>query len=155
MSDQPDKPGVIAPPPLIYLAALGAGFVLDALLPSASLSNTLSVPLGIALIAAGVALQSSFVVAFIRAGTNIDPGKPTKTIVTTGPYRLTRNPGYLGMALIVSGIAVLAEALWIFAALAAAVVVVDRAVIAREESYLERKFGEEYTRYKARVRRWI
>ena len=155
MAEAADKPGVIAPPPLIYLAALGAGFLLDALLPSASLSNTVSVPLGIALIAAGVALQSSFVVAFIRAGTNIDPGKPTKTIVTSGPYRLTRNPGYLGMALIVAGIAILAEALWILAPLAVAVVVVDRAVIAREERYLEGKFGEEYLAYKRTARRWI
>jgi protein-S-isoprenylcysteine O-methyltransferase Ste14 len=150
-----DRPGVIAPPPLIYLAALGLGFLLDALLPSGSVPDALRWTLGPALVLAGIALQASFVVAFVRAKTNVDPYKPTKTIVTTGPYRLTRNPGYLGFTLFVAGIAVLAEALWIFAALALAVLVMDRGVIAREERYLERKFGEQYLSYKRSARRWI
>jgi protein-S-isoprenylcysteine O-methyltransferase Ste14 len=150
-----DRPGVIAPPPVIYLAGLGLGFLLEALLPSASLPNALSIPLGIALIVAGVALQTTFIMAFRRAGTNVDPYRPSKAVVTSGPYRLTRNPGYVGFTLIVSGIGVLAEALWVFAALIPTIAVMDRGVIAREERYLERKFGEEYSLYKSRVRRWI
>ena len=155
VSTDRDKPGVIAPPPVIYLAGLGLGFLLDALLPSVDLPNALSLPLGIVLIVAGVALQSTFIAAFRRAGTNIDPYKPVKAIVTDGPYRLTRNPGYLGFTLVASGIAVLAEAVWIFAALVPTIALMNRGVIAREERYLERKFGEEYTSYRARVRRWI
>ena len=155
MAETRDRPGVIAPPPLIYLVGLGLGFLLDALLPSASLSNALSLPVGVLLIIAGVALQTSFISAFRRAHTNVNPYKPTKAIVTTGPYRLTRNPGYLGFTLVFSGIAVLTEALWAFAALVPTIALMDRGVIAREERYLERKFGDEYTRYKARVRRWI
>jgi protein-S-isoprenylcysteine O-methyltransferase Ste14 len=150
-----DRPGVVAPPPLIYLAGLGLGLLLDALLPSASLPSALSLPLGVVLILAGVALQGTFIRAFWRAGTNVDPYKPVTAIVSGGPYRLTRNPGYLGFALIVAGIALLAEALWVFAALVPTIAVVDRGVIAREERYLERKFGEEYRRYRARVRRWV
>ena len=155
MTQQRDTPGVIAPPPLIYLGGLAVGLVLDWILPSASLPNGLSLPLGIALVATGLALMSSFIGAFRRAGTAVPTRRETTAIVTSGPYRFSRNPGYMGMALVFSGIAVLAEAMWAFAALAVVLVVIRFGVIAREERYLERKFGEEYTRYKARVRRWI
>ena len=150
-----DRPGVIAPPPLIYLACLGVGFALDALLPSASLSNAVRWAVGPLLTVAGIALQASFIAAFVRAKTNVDPYKPTKAIVTSGPYRLTRNPGYLGFTLLVSGIGLMAEALWIFVALVPTLALMDRGVIAREERYLERKFGAEYLAYKASARRWL
>ncbi len=150
-----DAPGVLAPPPLIYLAGLGIGFGLDALLPSASLPETLGTVLGCLLLAAGLVLAGSFVSAFRRAHTPVDPGKATTAIVTTGPYRLSRNPGYLAMALAYAGIAVLTETLWAFVALLPTLILIDRGVIKREERYLERKFGEDYLRYKARTRRWL
>ncbi|HEY3186577.1 MAG TPA: isoprenylcysteine carboxylmethyltransferase family protein [Solirubrobacteraceae bacterium] len=150
-----DAPGVIAPPPFIYLGALAVGFGLEALLPSASVPAALEWSLGGALLLAGSALATSFIAAFRRARTPVDVRKATTTIVTTGPYRLSRNPGYLGLTLIYSGIAVLSGALWLFAPLVLALVVIDRGVIAREERYLERKFGEQYLRYKARTRRWL
>ena len=150
-----DAPGVIAPPPLIYLAGLGIGFGLDALLPSASLPDALGTALGCLLLAAGLVLAGSFVSAFRRAHTPVDPGKATTAIVTTGPYRLSRNPGYLAMALAYAGIAVLTETLWAFVALLPTLILIDRGVIKREERYLERKFGEDYLRYKARTRRWL
>jgi protein-S-isoprenylcysteine O-methyltransferase Ste14 len=153
MADR-DAPGVIAPPPLIYLGGLAIGFGLEAILPSASLPDGLQWA-GCALIVAGLFLAGSFVAVFRRARTNVDPGKPTTTIVTGGPYRLTRNPGYLGMALAYTGIALLAGALWPLLSLIPVLVLIDRAVIAREERYLEAKFGSEYTAYKVRVRRWL
>jgi protein-S-isoprenylcysteine O-methyltransferase Ste14 len=149
-----DAPGVIAPPPLIYLAALAVGFGLEAILPSASLPAAVSW-LGVVPIVAGLALAVSFVRAFRRAHTNVDPGRPTTAIVTGGPYRLTRNPGYLGMAFAYTGIALLSSALWPLLTLIGALAVVDRAVIAREERYLERKFGQEYLDYKRTVKRWL
>jgi protein-S-isoprenylcysteine O-methyltransferase Ste14 len=149
-----DAPGVIAPPPLIYLSALAVGFGLEALLPSASLPDALRW-LGGALVLAGLTLMGSFVSSFRRASTAVDPGKPTTAVVTSGPYRLTRNPGYLGMALVYTGIALLTGALWTLVALLPALAVIDRAVIAREERYLEAKFGQDYLAYKARVRRWV
>jgi protein-S-isoprenylcysteine O-methyltransferase Ste14 len=154
-ADPRDVPGVIAPPPLIYLAGLAAGLVLEALLPSASLPGLLRWPLGIVLVVVGLALALSFERAFRRAGTAVEPWKPTTAIVTSGPYRFTRNPAYVGMALAYAGIAILAGALWPFVTLVPTLVVLDRAVIAREERYLARKFGDEYLRYKARVRRWV
>ena len=99
--------------------------------------------------------QSAFIAAFTRAKTNISPYQPTKAIVTSGPYRFTRNPAYMGFTMIVSGVAVMAEALWVFAALVPTIALIDRAVIAREERYLESKFGDEYLSYKRRVRRWL
>lgn len=150
-----DAPGVIAPPPLIYLAGLAIGFGLEALVPSAGLPDALRWPLGAVLVLVGLGLGLSFGAAFRRADTAVDPRRPTTAIVTTGPYRLTRNPAYLGMALTYSGIAILAGALWPFASLVPTLILVDRAVIAREERYLERKFGAEYARYKTEVRRWV
>jgi protein-S-isoprenylcysteine O-methyltransferase Ste14 len=150
-----DTPGVIAPPPLIYLSSLAVGFVLEALLPSTSIPGAVRWSLGPALVLGGFALARSFVAAFHRADTAVDPRSPTTVIVTTGPYRLTRNPGYLGMTMVYAGIAVLGDALWPFATLVPALVLMDRAVIAREERYLERKFGAEYEGYKRRVRRWL
>jgi len=155
VSAERDAPGVVAPPPLIYAGGLAVGLGLDAALPSASLPRLLRTSLGWVLVVAGVVLLASFLAAFRRARTPVDPREATTTVVTSGPYRLSRNPAYLGMTLIYAGIAVLSQALWAFLALIVTLVVVDRGVVAREERYLERKFGAEYLRYKARTRRWL
>jgi len=150
-----EAPGVIAPPPLIYLAGLGLGFLLEALLPSASLPGWLRWSLGGALLVAGGLLAVSFVRAFRGAGTPVNPAEPATALVTAGPYRLSRNPGYLGMALVYAGIAVLSEAIWVLALLVPVLLLIDRGVIRREERHLERRFGEDYLRYKRQTRRWI
>jgi protein-S-isoprenylcysteine O-methyltransferase Ste14 len=150
-----DTASVIAPPPLIYLAALGAGFALDARIGKGALPRSVTVPLGAASIIAGVGLMGSFVRAFRLARTPVDPYTPSTAIVTDGPYKLTRNPGYLGMALTYAGIAMVANKPWALVSLPAAVAIIDRGVIAREERYLERKFGTPYVEYKRRVRRWL
>ena len=150
-----DTPGVIAPPPLIFLGALGFGFGLHAVIGGDSLPSTVARPVGAGLIVAGAGLMGTFVRAFGRARTPVDPYTPSEAIVTDGPYRLTRNPGYLGMAFAYAGIAIAANAPWALVPLPVAIAVVDRGVIAREERYLERKFGARYTDYKRGVRRWI
>jgi protein-S-isoprenylcysteine O-methyltransferase Ste14 len=81
--------------------------------------------------------------------------KPDTALVTSGPYRFTRNPMYLGMAFLYVGFAFAFGVIWALAFLPAVIVVVDRFVIAREEPYLERNFGQAYRDYKARVRRWV
>jgi protein-S-isoprenylcysteine O-methyltransferase Ste14 len=154
-ADSRDTAGVIVPPPLIYLAGLAVGFGLEALLPGASLPGALRWIGGGVLVLSGAALLATFNTAFSRKGTAVEPWKPTTAIVTTGPYRVTRNPAYLGMALVYIGIALLAGALWVLVPLPFVLVVIDRTVIAREERYLERKFGREYLDYKVGVRRWI
>jgi protein-S-isoprenylcysteine O-methyltransferase Ste14 len=76
-------------------------------------------------------------------------------LTTEGPFRYTRNPSYLALAMIYTGIASLRNSLWAFLLLPLVVYVMQRAVIGREERYLERAFGEEYLSYKAQVRRWV
>jgi protein-S-isoprenylcysteine O-methyltransferase Ste14 len=150
-----DTAGVVAPPPLIFLAGLVVGFGLEALLPGVDLPAWLEWGVGGLLVVAGLGLLMWFNTLFSRSSTAVEPWKPTTTIVTGGPYRFTRNPAYLGMALTYIGIAVLSSAVWVLLPLPVVIAVIDRGVIAREERYLERKFGEEYLGYRRRVRRWI
>ena len=150
-----DTAGVVAPPPLIFLAGLIVGFALEALLPGVDLPAVVEWGLGSLLVVAGLGLLLIFNASFSRKGTAVEPWKPTTAIVTTGPYRFTRNPAYLGMALTYVGIAVMSSALWVLLPLPFVIAVIDRGVIAREERYLERKFGDEYLGYKRTVRRWV
>ena len=153
--DEQDKPGVVAPPPLIYLGALIFGLLLGRRFPVRFLPRALARGLGWPLLGGGVLLLGWFEGAMRQADTPTNPYKPVEHIATGGPFRYTRNPGYLAMTLIYAGIASLANALWALLLLPAAPLVIRRGVIEREERYLERKFGEEYLSYKARVRRWI
>ena len=153
--ETPDNPGVIAPPPLIYAGALAIGLLANRLYPIAFLPRGLSRVLGWPLIVGGPVVGSLGLREMKRADTNVDPREPTTAIVTGGPYRFTRNPLYLSMTLIYGGITALANALPAALLLPVVLHIMRRGVIEREESYLERKFGDEYLDYKARVRRWI
>ena len=154
-NDEQDKAGVVAPPPLIYLGALVFGLLLGRRFPMGFLPRTMARGLGWPLLGGGVLLLGWFEQAMRQADTPTSPYKPVERIATEGPFRYTRNPGYLAMAMIYAGIASLANALWAVLLLPVALLVIQRGVIEREERYLEGKFGEEYLSYKARVRRWI
>ena len=146
--------GVIAPPPVIYLMSLGVGFLLEGLLPGAELPGWAQWA-GAAVIIAGVVLVVSFERAFKRAGTDANPYRPSTALATDGPYRFSRNPGYLGMAITYVGITLAAEAPWALVMLVPATVLMQFGVIAREERYLEGLFGDEYRSYKRTTRRWM
>jgi protein-S-isoprenylcysteine O-methyltransferase Ste14 len=92
---------------------------------------------------------------FVAAGTNIPPILPTTALVVDGIYARTRNPMYLGSTLVYVGLGVAAGSLWAIGLVVPLLWVMNVGVIAREERYLERKFGEAYRAYKARVRRWL
>lgn len=93
--------------------------------------------------------------ALTRAGTPVRPNQPTTAIVTDGPYRYTRNPLYLALTGVYTGISLIVNALWPLVLLVAVLFVIQWGVVAREERYLEGKFGESYLAYKRRVRRWL
>ena len=150
-----DSPGVITIPPFIYLFFLAVGLVLDLLFPVALLSSAVQYTVGFVLIAASFALLPFVLGRFREAGTNLDVRKPTTAIISDGPYRFSRNPAYLSMTLLYIGIGIAADSIWILGLLLPTLVVMHYGVIAREERYLEAKFGEEYVRYKRSVRRWI
>ena len=111
--------------------------------------------LGGAVFAAALALFAWAIATITRAGSNVPTNMPTTSIVDTGPYRFTRNPIYLGMVLGLVGLAIAFDSLWLLVTLVPFVLVIRYGVVAREEAYLERKFGEVYRRYRARVRRWL
>ena len=92
---------------------------------------------------------------FKEAKTNFDLRKPTTRIITTGPYRFSRNPSYVSLTMLYLGIAIAADSVWVLAGLIPTLVVMHYGVILREEEYLEAKFGEEYLRYKRSVPRWL
>jgi protein-S-isoprenylcysteine O-methyltransferase Ste14 len=155
-SDRSDTPHVVAPPPVIFLGALALGLVLHALRPFPLVAPNLSARvLGGCLILGGLALSGAVMRHFGRAGTPVVPWQETRRLVVAGPYRFSRNPDYVGQALVVVGAGVLLAAPWVLLALVPALLVVRYGVIAREERYLERRFGEEYRRFCGRVRRWL
>ncbi len=150
-----DAPGVIARPPLIYLGFLALGLGLDWLWPYPLLPEAWRYILGGALIGLGIALALASFRHFRAAGTAVDPLKPSTAILTDGPYRISRNPIYIGLTAAYAGVGIAADAPWVWVLLLPTLVVMHYGVIAREERYLERKFGKEYLDYKAHVRRWL
>jgi protein-S-isoprenylcysteine O-methyltransferase Ste14 len=157
MKTEEDSAKVGFPPPFIYLGALIAGIGIGLLpgVPSLGLPDGLRYVGGAALLLVGAGLLLAAASRFRSSGTNVEPWKPVSTIVSVGPYRWTRNPMYLGMALVYAGIALACGSLTALVLLPIVLAIVQTRVIAREERYLETKFGEDYRRYKAGVRRWL
>jgi protein-S-isoprenylcysteine O-methyltransferase Ste14 len=150
-----DRSDVRIPPPLIYIAGFLVGVALEVAYPIEAL------PLALALIAALIgiviwlALDGAAMLHFRRARTSMVPMKPSTALVTSGPYRITRNPMYVGMAVLYAALALAFGVIWALAVLPLVILAVDRLVIAREEPYLERKFSDQYRQYRGRVRRWL
>jgi protein-S-isoprenylcysteine O-methyltransferase Ste14 len=154
----PGTAGVIARPPLLFLAALLLGLALDRLpLVSVALPDVGPARWIIAgsLILAGLAVAGSGIRSFIRAATPVPTNEPTRTLVTTGIHGWTRNPIYVGMFLLYEGIGVAIRSPWALILTLPLAVTMRYGVVAREEAYLERQFGDAYRNYKARVRRWL
>ena len=149
-------PPVLAPPPVIFLAALAAGLVLQRIRPLSLVPHSLAARLvGGGLVIVGLTLSIAVVVHFGRAGTPVTPLRETRHLVLGGPYRFSRNPDYVGQALATAGLGLLLANGWVLLLLVPALLLVRYGVVAREERYLEEKFGEEYRRFRGRVRRWV
>jgi protein-S-isoprenylcysteine O-methyltransferase Ste14 len=152
---RPDRPGVIALPPLILAATIALGLVLNFFRPASFLPPAIAAPLGVLIILGAIALGISAVEEMQAANTPLDVRKPSIEIVTSGVFQRCRNPIYLGMLLLYTGIAILANSLWILILVLPFAIILQKGVIEPEEAYLEQKFGDKYFRYKAKVRRWI
>jgi protein-S-isoprenylcysteine O-methyltransferase Ste14 len=150
--------GVIARPPRLFVAALLLGFVFDRLLP---------LPLAVpgtdlvhwmcpgAMILVGLALVTAGIRNFSRSATPVPTNQPTRVLVTTGIHRWTRNPIYLGMFLLYGGIGIAAASPWTLILTLPLAFTIRYGVVAREEVYLEGRFGDAYRDYRSRVRRWL
>jgi protein-S-isoprenylcysteine O-methyltransferase Ste14 len=155
MTDEQDNPGIKVPPPLIYLLPLVLGLMLDRSRHVPFLPRGAARGLGWSLMGGGAVLNAWFLRTIRKTDVPIRTDKPVPRLTTEGPFRYSRNPSYLALAMIYAGIASLRNSLWAVLLLAPVVMVMQREVIGREERYLERTFGEEYLTYKVRVRRWV
>ena len=155
VADEQDNPGIRVPPPLIYLLPLLLGLLLDRRWHVPFLGRGVARIIGWPLIGGALVLNTWFLRTIRDAEVPIRTDKPVPGLTTEGPFDYSRNPAYLGLAMIYAGIAVLRNSLWAILLLPAVLLVIQREVIGREERYLERTFGEEYLDYKASVRRWV
>lgn len=156
MSRSEDTPGII-PPPLIFAAGLLVGWGLTRAVPDPGLGVGWDIAryVAFALIAAGLLIDGAAAGHFRRLGTHPAPWQPTTVLVTDGLYRFTRNPIYIGFALLYLGIAVAMNSLITVGLLLPCLIAIDRLAIVREEAYLAAKFGPAYEAYRKKVRRWL
>jgi protein-S-isoprenylcysteine O-methyltransferase Ste14 len=156
MSNHPnDRPKVVALPPVILAVTLALGFGLESFWPLGLPPHGVARSIGVLFLFAGLAIGGLAVREMIACDTPLDVRKPTRAIVTSGVFALSRNPIYLGMVLLCLGIALIAGSIWLLLLTFVFAAVLEYGVILAEERYLERKFGVAYLLYKARVRRWI
>jgi protein-S-isoprenylcysteine O-methyltransferase Ste14 len=155
VTGHPDNPGIHFPPPLIYLCAVISGVLLDRQWRLAIDLDAARNALAWMLLAASVLLSASSVRLFQQKCTSVIPVRPASALVITGPYRFTRNPMYVGLALLTTSVGLFLDTLWPILLLMPALRIVHRFVIVREERYLHRRFGAEYDAYTRRVRRWL
>jgi protein-S-isoprenylcysteine O-methyltransferase Ste14 len=158
MTQVRDNAGVIAPPPLIALAAVLLGLALDWLLPAYVLTVLLSflerVVIAVILIGAGAALAIPALRGFRSAGTHVEPWKAFTVLVTGGIFGRLRNPMYVGLTLLLAGLSIFLASDWMLVMTIVFMPVIHFGVVKREERYLEAKFGDAYRAYKASVPRY-
>jgi protein-S-isoprenylcysteine O-methyltransferase Ste14 len=152
------RPGarvIFIPPPLYYAVGLAGGMAINAVVALPLGGRPATAVIGAVVATSGLALSFAGVAAVIRHRTTIVPHHPVATLLTRGAYRLSRNPMYTGLAIAYLGLALLLNSWWPLALLPLVIVAVRELVIRPEEQYLTRRFGQTYTDYQGRVRRWL
>ena len=150
-----DNAGVVAPAPVIYGAAFAIGLAAEFTLPTVPLPRAVVLWLGVVIVVLSIPIVVSAFKALARARTAFDARKPTSTIVSDGAFQYSRNPTYLSLTLLYVGLSFVLGWPWVLFMVVPAVALTQWGVVVREERYLEAKFGEEYRRYKAKVRQWL
>jgi protein-S-isoprenylcysteine O-methyltransferase Ste14 len=148
-----DNPGVITRPPFIYLGAFLLVLACHWIVPLRIVDGAPWA--GLALLVIGVATAIWGRRTMRAAGTNINPSQPATTIVTSGPFRFSRNPLYVSLMLVYLGLSLAVNTWWGVVMLVPLLIVMHVGVVLREERYLDRKFGESYRQYRVRVRRYL
>jgi protein-S-isoprenylcysteine O-methyltransferase Ste14 len=155
MNSDPDSPGVAVLPPFLYGGVFLVVLVLRWILPLPIFDHAAAFWPGIGLCVFAVALASWGRSMMTAAGTNVNPLRPATAIVTSGPFRFTRNPLYVGLTLLFLGLTLAVNTWWGIVALVPVLVIMHWGVILREERYLDQKFGDSYRQYRASVRRYF
>jgi protein-S-isoprenylcysteine O-methyltransferase Ste14 len=147
-----DAPDVKIIPPLVYLAGIVIGLLASIWMPTRAVSSSTAWTVGGILILCAAVLIGSAVWKFKDAGTTVRPDRAASALVIAGPYRITRNPMNLGMVLLYLGIAIRGQSVWALLLLPLVLTIVRRRAVGPEEAF---RFGADYVRYKATVRRWL
>ena len=150
-----DAPNVKIIPPLVYLAGIIVGLLVSMWVPSKLLPNPAVWIIGGILFLCGAVLVGSAILMFKSVGTTVRPDRASSSLVIAGPYKMTRNPMYLGLALIYLGIAIADQSIWALILFPVVLIIIRHWAIEPEEAFLQRRFGTEYDSYKAKVRRWL
>ncbi|WP_066552169.1 methyltransferase family protein [Croceicoccus bisphenolivorans] len=151
-----DSAKVRFPPPLVFIGFLLIGWLVDDLFGlNPAIPAMLRWLLGAVAIVSGLAVIAMALLRFRQSGNPPEPWKRDTAFVAEGIYRLSRNPMYLGMALLAFGIAVATNSLGSLLTLPLSIIAIQTQVIRREEAYLSRTFGQAYEDYCNSVRRWI
>lgn len=154
----PKVPRVLIPPPILFAAAPLIGIVAHGIVPVAAVPPS-ALPFlhlaGLVLALCSGALAAAAFVTLRRHHTTLRTDRPVSALVTSGPFRLTRNPMYLSLAILIAGVSALVNSLWPLAWLVPVIVVVQRLAITPEERYLAELYGSVYGQYCSRVRRWL
>lgn len=155
-SSQTRSPSVHFPPPFLFVVGIAAGWAINQRIP---------LPLGKivpaqavvswVMIVSGVSLMIWGLLTFRQACTAVYPNKPARELVAKGPYRFSRNPMYVGLTIMTTGIGLLADNIWMLMMLPITLIVLWKFVIQKEERYLRSEFGPAYEEYQQQVRRWI
>lgn len=143
----------VAPPPLLYLGTAGAGLFANVVQPLPSMGSPMLLLLLTSLCLFSGAILARW--AFLTLARHRPPHDGPPSLVTTGPFRRSRNPIYVAMTLLYLSLAFLTDMLWLLLFLPALLIVMQRGVIVREEHYLSQTFGQDYHSYRAKVRTWL
>ena len=157
-TETPHRPDIHIAPPIVFMAGFLFGFLLDRYVVALRISGAAArgiALVGLALMVAGAALAIAGVLTFRRARTTIMPFRAASAMVRAGPYRFTRNPMYVGMALAYVGLSLAFNTAWPILLLPLVIVTMVKLVILKEEEYLDAVFGDDYRAYKRDVRRWL
>jgi protein-S-isoprenylcysteine O-methyltransferase Ste14 len=145
------------PPPLVFLGGIVLGVACHYLAKPAPapVARTFSLIAGLLVLLAGLGCMISARILFWRTGQSPVPWKPSPSLILQGPYRFTRNPMYVGITLVVLGLGLALNNLWISLFALPALLTVHFSAVLPEERYLAQKFGESYAHYRSQVRRYL
>ena len=155
MKSKEDSAHILAAPPFFFIIPLLIGVVLEYSIPTKIFSTIASIIIGLIFSWTSLPFFILSLKSFFKAKTTFDARNSTTSLVTTGIYKISRNPAYLSLVLLYIGISFLINSIWIFILVVPAFYSIQKFCIEREEKYLEGKFGDQYLAYKKQVRRWI
>ncbi|MBS1745141.1 MAG: isoprenylcysteine carboxylmethyltransferase family protein [Bacteroidetes bacterium] len=157
MENKKDNPGVYIPPPLLYAAIFILAILMQKVLPLSKefFYTTTSDIIGTVFILVSLFFNFPALLQFLKSKNTLITVKPANTLQTSGIYSVSRNPMYISLLLIYTGLSFIIGNWWNLILLPVLIFIVQEYVIKKEEKYLGRRFGQEYAEYKSKVRRWL